>query len=76
MEEAILSLDSVDMNDYEETPEEPQPMKPIETFYSLGMVPEGFEFEQRTWQVNNAWETYSIDFDHFITLHQCVNFRS
>ena len=76
MEEVILSLDSVDMNDYEETPEEPQPMKPIETFYSLGMVPEGFEFEQRTWQVNNAWETYSLDFDHFITLHQCVNFRS
>lgn len=72
IEEVILSLDSVDMNDYEQTPEDPQPMKPIETFYSLGMVPEGFEFEERSWQVNNAWETYYLDFEHFIILHQCV----
>lgn len=73
IEEVILSLNSVDISSYEYIEIEEQPTTPIETFYSLGMVPDGFELEQRTWRVNNAWETYSLDFYHFITLHQCVN---
>lgn len=73
IEEVILSLDSVDISTYEPVaPDEAARVKPIETFYSLGTVPDGFKLTIRSWDVNNASEWYMLDEDHFIELAQCV----
>ena len=73
IEEVVLSLESVDISKYPCMEVYEGPMTPITTFYSLGMVPDGFELVNRQWLVNNAYETYSLDFYHHISLDQCVN---
>ena len=73
IEEVVLSLESVDISKYPRIKADDGPMTPITTFYSLGMVPDGFELVNRQWLVNNAYETYSLDFYHHISLDQCVN---
>ena len=76
-EDAVLSLKPVDLwkEDYlllEATLVE-MPKQPIETFYTLGKVPEGFVLTDRTWDVNETWEHYCLDFYHNISFKQCVN---
>ena len=73
IEDVVLSLESVDIEKYPCIEVEDGPMTPITTFYSLGMVPEGFALSNRQWLVNNAYETYTRDFYHHISLDQCVN---
>ena len=78
IEEAVLSMESADLWNGEYTLLEDTvfegPKTPIETFYSLGKVPEGFALSNRTWNVNMAGETYTLDFWHHISLDQCVIF--
>lgn len=77
IEEAVLSLRSANLwkEDHillEDTIVD-GPKKPIETFYTLGKVPEGFTLTDRSWDVNRAWESYTLDSTHHISLRQCVN---
>ena len=78
VEKAVLSMTTVDLRK-DHTVGVPtlveQPKMPIETFYTLGMVPEGFVLTDRTWDVNKTWEHYSLDFYHNISFKQCINPR-
>ena len=43
---------------------------PIDTFYTLSVLPEGYELEERTWDVNNADQWWSSDDGMSIYLSQ------
>lgn len=77
IEAAALSMKSVDLMAQEHTVLEDQltdrHKTPIETFYTLSKLPDGFTFVNRGWDVNNAWENYMLDSWHHITFAQCVN---
>lgn len=77
IEEAVLSLASVDLRTEDHVILEDQltdeHKTPIETFYTLGNIPEGFVLTSRGWNVNNAWETYQLDFWNHFSFSQCVN---
>ena len=76
VERAVLSMTSVDLQK-DHTVMVPtlveQPKMPIETFYTLGSVPEGYVLTDRTWDVNETWEHYRLDFRHGISFKQCIN---
>lgn len=76
IEQAVLSMASINLQDHPHTVLSNQLTddykKPIETFYSLGKIPEGFTLTMREWNVNNAAEWYMLDNKHFIVLNQCV----
>ena len=77
IEAAALSMKSVDLLAGDHTVLEDQLTDryktPIDTFYTLSKLPEGFTFVNRGWDVNNAWENYMLDSWHHITFAQCVN---
>ena len=77
IEAAALSMKSVDLLAGDHTVLEDQLTDryktPIDTFYTLSKLPEGFTFVNRGWDVNNAWENYILDSWHHITFAQCVN---
>ena len=77
IEEAVLSLESVDLWNKDHAVLEDvfsdAHKTPIETFYTLGKIPEDFTLTLREWNVNNSTEWYSLDYQTFIVFSQCVN---
>ncbi len=77
VEEAVLSMESVDLLSKDHAVLEDilsdEYKTPIETFYTLGKLPEGFVLTDRTWNINRTWEHYEVNMQKQISFKQCVN---
>lgn len=73
IEKIVLSLAPVDVSVYGTVdPNDNSLQKPIEEFYTLGKVPEGFGLWSRGWDVNTAWEFWENEERDVIHIDQSV----